>query len=200
MPRPAVRKGATRACLLLAGAALAVVGTLTGCATTNGTTVADAGYEAGDGSFRALTPGERHAPLELTGETFEGEAIDLAEWRGDVTVLNFWYAACPPCRVEAPDLAEIAADYAGDGVRLLGVNSTDDAATVAAFNTTFGIDYPSLDDRDARAVAALEGLVPLRAMPSTVVLDRAGRPAAVVVGRADASTLRGLIDDALAEG
>lgn len=161
-------------------------------------TVADPGYAAGDGTFTFWAPDERSEAVEITGTTFDREELALADWRGDVVVLNFWYANCPPCRAEAPDLASISQDYAGS-VHLLGVNGTDEADRVAAFNATFGITYPSLDDADARTVAALEGLVPLRAMPTTVVLDAQGRPAARIVGLAEGTTLRGLIDDVLAE-
>ncbi|PWD50567.1 TlpA family protein disulfide reductase [Serinibacter arcticus] len=163
-------------------------------------TVAEQGYQEGNGAFTTWAPAERPDAPDITGVDFAGNAIDLADWRGDVVVLNFWYAACPPCRAEAPDLAEISVDYADRGVQLLGINGTDDAATADAFATTYGITYPSLDDHDAGAVAALEGLVPLRAMPTTVVLDRDGRPAARIVGLATGTTLRGLVDDVLAEG
>ncbi|TRW44445.1 TlpA family protein disulfide reductase [Georgenia yuyongxinii] len=181
--------------LLLLGTALA----LGACAPGGTTQAADSGYVAGDGSFATWAAGERGEAVELTGTTYEGDPVDLAADRGDVVVLNFWYAACPPCRAEAPDLRAIHDDYADAGVRLLGVNPRDDVGTAQAFERTFEIPYPSVHDSDARAVAALEGLVPLQAMPSTVVLDRQGRVAARVLGQFDPGILRGLIDDVLAE-
>ncbi|MEE6273916.1 TlpA disulfide reductase family protein [Georgenia sp. MJ206] len=186
-----------RLAALLAAAAL-----LAGCSTTGqagADQVEGAGYEAGDGSWTVWEEGERTGPVELTGTTFAGDEVDLATWRGDVVVLNFWYAACPPCRAEAPDLAAVHADYAPEGVRLLGVNPRDDAGTAQAFERTFAVPYPSLHDDDARGVAALEGVVPLQAMPTTVVLDTDGNVAARVLGQADPTVLRGLIDDVLAE-
>ncbi|WP_240646167.1 TlpA disulfide reductase family protein [Georgenia sp. SYP-B2076] len=158
------------------------------------------GYVAGDGSFATWPEADRGDPVELTGTSYEGDQIDVADWRGDVTVLNFWYAACPPCRAEAPDLAAVQHNYAAQGVHLLGINPRDDVGTAQAFERTFDMPYPSLHDSGARGVAALEGLVPLQAMPSTVVLDRDGRVAARVLGQADPTILRGLIDDVLAEG
>ncbi|NLI18304.1 MAG: TlpA family protein disulfide reductase [Actinomycetales bacterium] len=158
---------------------------------------AGAGYEAGDGSFTTWAPTGRGAGIELEGTTFAGEPVDLADWRGDVVVVNFWYAACPPCRAEAPDLAAIATER--PEVRFLGINPRDDAGTAQAFERTFSIPYPSLWDRDASGVAAMQGLVPLQAMPTTVVLDREGRVAARILGQADPTILRGLIDDVAAE-
>ncbi|GMA32408.1 TlpA family protein disulfide reductase [Litorihabitans aurantiacus] len=199
--RTTARTSARRALAALAAGAAALA--LVACSPGDDggdPTVVDPGYQEGTGAFTTWSPAERTDAPQIAGVDFDGNAIDLADWRGDVVVLNFWYAACPPCRAEAPDLVSIADTYAGDGVRLLGVNGTDDAATANAFKQTYGITFPSLDDGDATAVAALEGLVPLRAMPTTVVLDTEGRPAARIVGLATETTLAGLIDDVLAEG
>lgn len=184
--------------LARAAAALALALTpLAGCASIGAPDDGGAGYEAGDGSFTTWGAGERGSGIELTGTTFAGDTVDLANWRGDVVVVNFWYASCPPCRAEAPDLVAIAEDY--PEVRMLGVNPRDDAATAQAFERTFSVPYPSLWDSDARGVAAMQGLVPLQAMPTTVVLDREGRVAARILGQADPTILRGLIDDVVAE-
>ncbi|MDO5495625.1 MAG: TlpA disulfide reductase family protein [bacterium] len=158
---------------------------------------AGAGYQAGDGSFATWSAEERGAPVDLTGQSYEGTQIDLAEWRGDVVVMNFWYAACPPCRKEAPDLVDLAEEY--PEIHMLGVNPRDDAGTAQAFERTFSIPYPSLWDQDASGVAAMQGLVPLQAMPTTVILDREGKVASRILGQADPTILRGLVDDVLAE-
>src|SRR5690625_53247 len=125
--------------------------------------------------------------------------VVLVDLRGDVVMPIFWSAALPPFRASAPDLAAIAEDYADDGLHALGVNHTDDAGTALAFERSFDMPYPSLDDSDAEGVAAMQGVVPLSAMPSTVVLDRDGRVAGGILGQIDPATLRTLIDDTLAE-
>ncbi|UFU02502.1 TlpA family protein disulfide reductase [Ruania suaedae] len=192
-----------RRVLTAALAAAGLTGTaLAGCS-SDATTTADSevgtGYVSGDGSVQTWPVAERGEVVDLAGVTYTEEAVDLADWRGDVVVLNFWYAECPPCRAEAPDLAQVHEDYSGQGVHLLGVNHTNAPATALAFERRFEVPYPSLDDSDAEGVAAMQGVVPLQAMPSTVVLDQQGRVAARVVGRVEASTLSGLIDDVLAE-
>ncbi len=159
----------------------------------------EAGYVSGDRSVTTWPAGDRTGPVEITGVDFTGAPVDVAAWRGDVVVLNTWYAACPPCRAEAPDLVEIATEYADDGVHLLGINATDDAGAAQPFERTFEVPYPSVHDVDGAAIAALQGVVPVQAVPTTVVLDRDGAVAARILGRVDASTLRALIDDALAE-
>lgn len=175
---------------------------LVGCSQDSGATSGDAvdqGYVSGDGSVRTWAPGHRDGPVALAGTDFEGAPIDTSAWAGDVVVLNTWYAGCAPCRKEAPDLAVLATDTAPLGVHVLGINTTDEQGTVRAFQRTFGVPYPSVEDRDGSAVAALSGTVPLQAVPSTVVLDRSGLVAARVIGIVDKTTLRALVDDVLAE-
>lgn len=178
---------------------------LVGCAPTttespdDSDKVSNSGYVSGDGTVTIWKPAERNDPVELAGVTFDEDQVDVSDWNGSLVVLNFWYAACPPCRAEAPDLKEIAEEFADDGVQFLGVNSTDDPGTAAAFERTFEVPYPSLHDSRSQGVAAMQGKVALQAVPTTVILDPDGRVAARIIGRADAATLRSLIKDLQAE-
>jgi peroxiredoxin len=185
--------------LLVGTVALLLLAGCTGGAQENPDDVADQGYQSGDGSTTTWAAGDRTGPLELAGTDFAGAAQDVADWRGDVVVLNTWYANCPPCRAEASDLAAVSTDYAADGVQVLGINRTDDAGTALAFERQFEVPYPSLADTDGAAIAALQGTVPINAVPTTVVLDRSGKVAGRILGLADPSTLRSMIDELLAE-
>lgn len=187
-------------------ATLAALALLAGCTTAGGNDatggagdVPGAGYVSGDGSVETWAPSERGVPVDLAGVSYEEEDIDLADFHGEVVVVNFWYANCPPCRKEAPDLASLSEQYEPDGVQFLGVNHTDAPGTAQAFERRFGIPYPSLHDRESAGVAAFQGVVPLRAMPTTVVLDTEGRVAARILGLAERSILSTLIDETLAE-
>lgn len=193
--RPRLRRA------LGAGAVLAATLTVAACAQDSGagTDVVGQGYVSGDGSVRTWDPDDRGDVVTLTGTDYEGEAVDTSAWLGDVVVLNTWYAACAPCRAEAPDLVELANDRADDGVQVLGINTTDEAGAAQAFQRRFEVPYPSIDDRSGEVVATLSGTVPLQAVPSTVVLDREGRVAARVIGLAEGSTLGALVDDVVAE-
>lgn len=144
-------------------------------------------------------PAERGEAARVRGKDFAGNDVDTGAWTGDVVVINTWYAACPPCRAEAPDLVAAAHDYAAQGVHFLGVNGTDDAGAAQPFERNFEIPYPSIADRDGAAIAALQGHVPIEAVPTTVILDRQGRVMGRILGRADPTTLQELIDTALAE-
>ncbi|WP_084077365.1 TlpA disulfide reductase family protein [Demequina sp. NBRC 110057] len=177
--------------VILAAILVAVVLWLAGCAP--GDAEESPGYVSGDGTVTEWAEGERGEPLELTGTSFEGGAVDVEDFRGQVVLVNTWYASCPPCRAEAPELVELDAR---DDVQLIGVNSRDDAGTAEAFQRTFSVEYPSIDDSDGKATAQLQGLVAINAVPTTLVLDAEGRVAARAVGRVEASTLESLVDAA----
>jgi thiol-disulfide isomerase/thioredoxin len=144
------------------------------------------------------------AALALTGcandEFAQQYAADSEDYVGEVVVVNFWYAACPPCRAEAADLQIVNEKYEDDGVQFVGVNVYDQASTAQSFADEFGVTYPSiLDVDDAGVRLAFADNVSPQAIPSTLVLDRNGSVAAVIRGLADTSVLSSMIDDALAE-
>lgn len=156
-------------------------------------------YIAGDGSVSEYAPGTRTAAVAMTGVLYDGTTVDSAQWQGNVTVLNVWYAACAPCRKEAPDLEALHQEFKNDGVQFYGINVRDTAATAAAFERTFGTTYPSFNDSDGGILLALASHVPPRAVPTTLVLDKHGKVAARILGLAEKSTLKALISTALSE-
>ncbi|WP_299169671.1 TlpA disulfide reductase family protein [uncultured Arthrobacter sp.] len=185
-------------------AGLTLIVGLSGCATSDALAEqANAGdnknYIAGDGSVTEYAPESRSEPVDLRGTTYDGTVVDSADFTGQVTVLNIWYAACAPCRVEAPDLQALSEKHQQSGVQFIGVNIRDGAATAAAFERTFGITYPSIDDTDGAVLLAMTEYVPPQAVPSTLILDRQGRVAGRIIGLAEKSTLNALITDAVAE-
>lgn len=175
--------------------ALVLAGVLAGCG--GGFEAGDKGYVDGRGVITRLAPDQRETPDALAGESLEGEPLSLAELEGDVVVVNVWGAWCPPCRKEAPLLAEVARQLEGDGVRFMGINARDNSQDQAlAFERRYEIPYPSLWDPAGRALLAFAGTLPPNSIPSTVILDAEGRVAASIVGEVtSASTLAGLIED-----
>lgn len=159
------------------------------------------GYISGDGAYTLFAPAERAAPIEFEGEIESGETVSSDDYRGDVLVVNFWYAGCPPCRLEAPDLEALAQEFADEGVSFLGVNIYDQAPTALSFAKEFGVTYPSiLDVNDGQVRLAFAGQVAPNAVPTTIVIDREGRVAARIAGLvSEPSVLRSMIADTLAE-
>lgn len=194
---------AALALVVAPGMVAAAIG-LGGCTSEGGTPqlreTADRGYVAGDGSVVVLQPGERGEPVDVSGETLDGEQLDLEQLRGRAVVLNVWGSWCAPCRAEAPDLVAAHDTFDGQAVTFVGIDINDASTTNAiAFEESFGIPYQSIYDPDGVTLLALRGDIPPKAIPSTLVLDRSGAVAARVLGRVERSTLVGLVENVLAE-
>lgn len=126
-------------------------------------------------------PADRQPAPQLAGEnlTRPGERIRLSDYAGEVVVLNIWGSWCPPCRAEAPELQDVAEQTSRSGVQVLGIDVRDsDRSAPADFVRDRGIDYPSIYDPSGRTLLALNGY-PRNIVPSTIVLDRQHRVAAV---------------------
>ncbi|MCY7411588.1 MAG: TlpA family protein disulfide reductase, partial [Salinibacterium sp.] len=122
------------------------------------------GYVSGDGAYTELPPAERTRTIEFEGTDELGQSVSSAQFSGDVYVVNFWYAGCPPCRVEAPDLKALSEEYSQ--VPFLGVNIRDSSDLALTFAREFEIEYPSvLDARTASVQLAFSGLVAPDAVP-----------------------------------
>ena len=159
------------------------------------------GYIAGDGSVTEIAAAERGESISFAGMADTGEEISSEDFAGDVLVVNFWYAACAPCRAEAPLLQELSAEYEGQNAQFIGVNVYDQADTAQSFNDTYGITYPSIMDvQDGAVKLAFTGSVPPKAVPTTLVLDKEGRVAARILGQVKETSILGtLIRDTIAE-
>ncbi|QYH34611.1 TlpA disulfide reductase family protein [Salinibacterium sp. M195] len=158
------------------------------------------GYISGDGSTVEIPASDRDEPVSYEATLDNGEIITSSSFADSVYVVNFWYASCPPCRLEAPDLAELSVEY--PDVPFLGVNVSDTAESSRTFATEFGVPYPSvLDAKTAGVQLAFAGSVPPNAVPTTLVVDRDGRVAARISGLVrDPSILAAMIDSVVAEG
>lgn len=158
-------------------------------------------YISGDGTLTVIAVDDRTDPIVFDSETDTGEPVSSADYEGQVVVVNFWYAACPPCRVEAPDLEALHQEFDGEGASFLGVNVRDQAATAAGFEKEFGISYPSvIDANDGNMLLAFAGTVAPNAVPTTIVLDKQGRVAARFLGLIEEpSILKTIIRETIAE-
>lgn len=158
------------------------------------------GYVSGDGAVETIPVTDRAEPVALSGTLVDGGTWDSATARGrDVVVVNVWGSWCAPCVAEAPDLQKVWAGLQSEGkpVQFMGIDFREGPASGAAFAKKAGITYPSLSDKPGLLILALQGKAPT--VPTTLVLDTQGRIAARVNGPVTASTLRGLVDDVLAE-
>lgn len=157
------------------------------------------GYISGDGAYTELPPAQRGRTVEFDGTDELGVTVSSAQFAGQVYVVNFWYAGCPPCRVEAPDLKALSEEYTD--VPFLGVNIRDSSDLALTFAREFEIGYPSILDASTASVQlAFSGLVAPDAVPTTLVIDRDGRVAGRISGLIrEPDILAAMIDTVLAE-
>jgi len=175
---------------------------LAGC--TGGTDAVDLN-NGGQFRFVEATPsgeligvGERGEAPDFGGILLDGGAFDPAGLAGDVVVINFWGSWCGPCRVESPEFQEVYDDVRDQGVSFLGINVKDGDQQARAFVEAKGITFPSIFDPRGEVTLAFRDFPPT-AIPSTVLLDRDGRVAAVYLGVVSQDTLRSVLDVLLAE-
>lgn len=181
-------------------AGLAVVPLLlSACSDIGGT--GDLEYVGGDGKVVEVALDDRQDPVEMAGETVQEEALDLADLRGKVVVLNVWWSLCGPCIKEMPMLVEAEKELGKEKVAFVGINIRDiSRENAAAFERDRGVDYPSLYDPGSETLFALGDYAP-PSVPATLVLDREGRVAALINGPVPSKgTLVTLVEDLQAEG
>lgn len=160
--------------------------TVSGCSSLGGTD--EANFVVGDGSVVEIAAADRSDPIEISGPSLEDEPIDLADFRGQIVVLNIWGSWCNPCLAEAPILKEASEQV---DAAFFGMSFRETSfANALAVERRFGIEYPTIADTGP-GVLALGRYAP-RSPPSTYVLDTKGRVAAVISG---AVTSAGILED-----
>lgn len=99
-----------------------------------------------------------------------GGMMDLADLKGDVVMINFWATWCGPCRTEMPLLDALHKRYSKLGFTLVGVNVEEDPSGADKFLAETPVTFPILFDRKNE----VSKLYDVKAMPSTVMVDRKG--------------------------
>lgn len=183
------------------------------------TAVLLAGCSTGDdavaqgGTFEFVSPGgrtdivydppaDRGRPGPLSGPDLmdTGRTISLDRFTGQVVVINIWGQWCGPCRSEMIQLQKAYDETRDSGVAFLGINVRDnDIDAPRDFVTDRGISFPSLYDPAMRTMIAFGGKYPTTVIPSTVVLDREHRVAAVFLRELLAEDLLPLVRRLAAE-
>jgi thiol-disulfide isomerase/thioredoxin len=145
-------------------------------------------------------PASRGVLPAVTGESLlePGRPLSTDAYRGQVVVLNVWGSWCGPCRAEADALDQVASASAPRGVQFLGIDVRDQRDAAADFVRDRGIVYPSIYDAPGRSLLVLRGY-PRNAVPSTIVLDRSHRVAAVFLTSVLAPDLQPVVDRIAAE-
>jgi len=123
---------------------------------------------------------------QLRKSDLAGRAIDLADLRGRVVLVDFWATWCGPCHLQRQILEPLYQEYRGKGAEFLAVSVGEDVQTVKEFVAGEPFAYPVLIDPDDE----LSPRLGISALPTLMVVDRAGKVSYFEAGVADADTLR----------
>jgi thiol-disulfide isomerase/thioredoxin len=140
-----------------------------------------AGFAAGTQAYqvRPWESSRAAPPLSLTD--LQGKTWDLQMLQGRAVLLNFWATWCEPCREEMPSLEVLAKRHRADPLAVLTVNYQESESGIRRFLERVPLGLPVLLDRDGSATKAWTP----RVFPTTVTIDRTGRPRHQVVGAVD---------------
>jgi thiol-disulfide isomerase/thioredoxin len=185
---------------LVALASAAIVA-LAGCATGDDAV-------AQGGTFEFVAPGgktdifydppqSRGSPGKLAGPELMDptRTVSLDDFAGKVVVVNVWGQWCGPCRTEITQLQNVYDATRAKGVAFLGIDVRDNNRDAAKdFIIDRRVSFPSVYDPPMRTMIAFGGKYPTTVIPSTVVLDRQHRVAAVFLRELLAEDLQPVVE------
>ncbi len=108
---------------------------------------------------------------ELTLTDIQGVTRSLADYRGQVVLVNLWATWCPPCKAEMPTLQAYHDKYADDGFVVIAVNDGDPTPDVIQFVKDYRLSFPVWLDP---TYIATEDAFKTMNLPSSFVIDRKG--------------------------
>ena len=115
-----------------------------------------------------------------------GEERSLADFRGQVVVLNYWASWCEPCERESPLLERWHRRISKHNATVLGIDALDVTSDAQAFIDRYDLTYPQLRDKDGSTQDDLG----ITGFPETFVIDREGRIAVAHKGEIDDEFMR----------
>ena len=124
------------------------------------------------GSFLHAASINNNAPA-FSLNNLKGEEVALSQFEGKVVFVNFWATWCPPCKIEFPELNQLAEDFQGKDFHLLAVNIDDDRRKVEKYLKKMKMESPAMEillDPESEVVESYNA----EAMPSTFVMDQKG--------------------------
>jgi thiol-disulfide isomerase/thioredoxin len=150
-------------------------------------------------------PASRGRPGPLSGPDLADPAhtisLDDPIFAGNVVVINVWGQWCGPCRAEVGQLQQVYDATRGSGVSFLGIDARDNNRQAALdFVDDRHVTFPSVYDPAMRTLIAFGGKYPTTVIPSTLVLDRQHRVAAVFLRELLADDLRPVVQRVAQEG
>ncbi|MGE2832839.1 TlpA disulfide reductase family protein [Mycobacterium sp. SMC-4] len=147
-------------------------------------------------------PQDRGEPGALSGPDLMNtdKTLSLDDFTDRVVVINVWGQWCGPCRTEISELQKVYEATREHGVAFLGIDVRDNNIDAPRdFIIDRGVTFPSIYDPSMRTLIAFGGRYPTTVIPSTVVLDRSHRVAAVFLRELLAQDLQPVVERLAAE-
>ena len=96
----------------------------------------------------------------------------LADYKGQVVILNIWATWCGPCQVEIPTLEKLYQEYGDKGLKLIAVSIDDFVSedSIRSFARTYGMTFEILHD----STHAIERQYQATGYPETFVIGKEG--------------------------
>jgi thiol-disulfide isomerase/thioredoxin len=186
--------------------AVAVAGLLVGCSTGDDAVAQGGTFEfvapGGKTDIFYEPPDHRGRPGPVAGPDLMDPArtVSVDDFAGKVVVVNVWGQWCGPCRSEVTQLQQVYNATRVDGVALLGIDVRDNNRQAAQdFVNDRKVTFPSIYDPAMRTMIAFGGKYPTTVIPSTLVLDRRHRVAAVFLRELLAEDLQPVVQRVAAE-
>ena len=141
-----------------------------------------------------VNSGQHLGAPEVTLTDLNGQKLDLASYKGNVVLVDFWATWCDPCRAEIPHFIELQNKYRSRGFRVVGISMDDGSDAVRDFYAQFHMNYP-VAMGNAKVAERFGGVLGL---PVSFLIGRDGRIYARHVGETDAPIFENEIKQLLA--
>ncbi len=99
-----------------------------------------------------------------------GKPVRLEDYRGKVTLVNFWASWCGPCRAEFPHMADLYRSFGRDRFDIAAISDDVDSGKMRAFVAEFRPPFPILVGG-----GRMKAIYHYRGLPYSVLLDKQGR-------------------------
>jgi peroxiredoxin len=128
---------------------------------------------------RSSAPADVGAPAPVFRlPDLEGAEVGLADFRGQVVLVNFWATWCKPCEDEMPAMERLYQDLSPEGFELLAVSVDAGIEEVRAFQERLRLSFPILHDGDKEASDRYQS----SRYPESFLVDRDGTLVARFIG------------------